>query len=662
MLYKLCIILFLLVNLDAKNTIIESQPEIIFNYDKLKRYQDKLTLQVKFNKAILLLNKEKYKEAIKILDETSIFLRVPSNLNMGIAYYKLGQIDNAVINLNKVYNSKRAIKRNTYSYMSACFYLYKISKDTKYLDIIVKIATKYKKLSEHSKKMLADTYIILKEYNKALRILNSMDFALDLKKALLHMKLKDYKQAEVALVKAKENTVNNDTLDKILWVMIYRDLKTNDLDKLYENLDLIQKRKSTFKTNTQMPLEIYFNKDKYSSKEYMNFVLNFDEKRKIDFAYYFAPFIFSDKYEILYDSMKGFIFDTKDSIKSLDEMLSYNAAFINIIKDDPIIRVNKLKSLIKGDTRSYVYYNLGLCYAQIADYHSAFNYFEKAYRLNPGNKLYSSMTLITAKRLKRKIKDEDYISSNLKSNKGLYKDFGLNLYKQFLSPTFKIKKTNKKYENTIFFKALDYLEKVDEKKDLTNHILLKEYKKDPYIYLINLVQRRKNEDNYTYYSRLQDTIPLSLNNNFLEGPLIISKYYLEILKALGLFYKADIYIAGKKTPSYLRTKALTNLYFNNPDETIKTLEYLQEEYKLEDRYNMYMMVAALLQAGRYNDASVQISLIKAILNDKGADFLTAVQLIQDLTFISAKQYIKEPYTDLLIDFRLIGLDEFLESL
>ena len=35
---------------------------------------------------------------------------------------------------------------------------------------------------------------------------------------------------------------------------------------------------------------------------------------------------------------------------------------------------------------------------------------------------------------------------------------------------------------------------------------------------------------------------------------------------------------------------------------------------------MYLMVAALLEAGRYNDASIQISLIKAILNDQDADF------------------------------------------
>ena len=70
----------------------------------------------------------------------------------------------------------------------------------------------------------------------------------------------------------------------------------------------------------------------------------------------------------------------------------------------------------------------------------------------------------------------------------------------------------------------------------------------------------------------------------------------------------------------------------------------------------------MLEAGRYNDASIQISLIKVILNDPDADFLTAIQLIQDLKISSAKQFLLQPYLDSLIDFKLIGFDEYLESL
>lgn len=77
---------------------------------------------------------------------------------------------------------------------------------------------------------------------------------------------------------------------------------------------------------------------------------------------------------------------------------------------------------------------------------------------------------------------------------------------------------------------------------------------------------------------------------------------------------------------------------------------------------MYLIVAALLEAGKYNEASLQISLIKAILNDTSADFLTGVQLIQELKLGSASQYFNEKYLDDLIDFKLVDFDQLLESL
>ena len=322
----------------------------------------------------------------------------------------------------------------------------------------------------------------------------------------------------------------------------------------------------------------------------------------------------------------------------------------------------KLKKLLNKDTKAYVYYNLALSYAQINDVHNAFKYFEKAYKLNPGNKLYASMTLITAKSLKIKINDKEYIENTIKTKQGQYNYFGKELYKLFINPAYKTSYDVISYSNTIFYKAIKFLENLNEGKNLTIDPLLNQYHKDPLIYLIRLVQRNKNENDFSYFSRLQDNIPLTLNNNFLHGPLIVTKYYVDILKALGLFAKADLKMSTKKTPTYLRTKALTDLHFNASDETIKTLEYLRLEYNLEDKYSMYLMVAALLESGRYNDASIQISLIKAILNDDGADFLTAVQLIQELKITSAKQYLNEPYLDSLIDFKLVGYDDYLESL
>ena len=660
--YKLLlIIIFVNYTLYAKD-LIESQPEIVFQFEKLKKSQENLLLQIDFNKAVLHLNKNEYEEAIKLFQKTSKILEIPSFLNIGIAYYKLGAIDKSIVYLNKIYDKPENAEGNTFAYMSSCYYLYQISKDNKYLDTIIKTSKKFKNLSEHSKRMLLDAYVILKEYENALEVLNTMEYSMDLKKALIYLKLKDYEKANQFLKKAKDQNSNPNTTDKILWFINFTNLKLNNIDELKENLDLINERKSRFKANTELPIEIYFNQNKFTSKQYLDSVIKFDGNRKIDFVFYFAPFIFSDSQEIIYDSLKGFIYNQKENIINLEEMVEYNTKFLKIVKEDPIIRVVELEKMLTKDNKSYILYNLALSCAQISDYNKAFKYFEKAYKLNPGNKLYSSMYLLSANRLNMKIKDREYIENNIKNNNGLYNYFSKEIYTLFSNPEYVSTEKPLEYENTIFYKALDFLKAMDNGTLSSNHMLLDEHFKDPLTFLIKLVQRKQNESDYTYYARLQDTIPLSLNNQFLEGPLIVTRFYIDILKGLGLFSKADMRIVGKKTPSYLRTKALKDLHSNAPDEAIKTLEYLQSEYKLEDKYTMYLLVAALLEAGRYNDASIQITLIKAISDDQDANFLTAVQLIQELKISSAKQFLTQPYLDSFIDFKLVDFDEYLESL
>lgn len=649
-------------SLFAKNDVIDSQPEILFKYDKLKKNQEKLRLQVEFNKAILLLEKEEYKKAINILKETSSILKIPSFLNIGIAYYKLNQIDNALLYLNNIYEYKEAAFSATYSYISACFYLYQIKQERHYLETIIEVTRKYKNLSEHSKRMVADTYVILKDYESALKVLEAMDFPMELKKAMLYLKLEDYVSAERHLQKAYNETLNQQKKNLILWLLVFRDLKANELSKLKENVEKINEVKDYFKVNLEHPLQIYFNKNKYTPKQYLNSITNFDENRKIDFMFYFAPFIFSDNEEILYDISKGFIFKDKQNVQSLEEMVRYNAKFIDIIQDDPIQRVHKLKSYIKEDTNSYMYYNLALCYAQINDFHNAYAYFTKAYKLNPGNKLYAVMTIISAQKINKKIKDFDYIEQNIRSKDGMYKYFGQKIYNIFLNTKFDIAFEPLTYRRTIFYKALDYLVKLENDEIDLEHPLFVEHYKDPLVYLMKSTIRRGGENDFNYFARLQDETPLKINNNFLEGPLIITKFYIDLLKAIGLFYKADLSLETKQNPSYLRTKALRKLYEGKPLETIKILESLQKTYKLEDKYTMYLIVAALLEAGKYNEASIQISLIKAILADSSADFLTGVQLIQELKLSSSSQYFAEPYRDDLIDFRLEKFDELLESL
>ncbi len=645
----------------AKKELTQSQPEILFSFEKLQQSQENLELQVEFNKAVLLLNRAEYKKSIEMFENTSKYLFVPSQLNIAIAYFKQDDMENAKKYFNVIFTNENNITEQTYPYMSSCYYLYQITKDNKYLEKIVKISKKFKNLSEHSKRMIADTYVILKDYVNALQVLDSMIYSMDLKKALIYLKIDDYEKATMYLNRAKEKTSNPKTIDKILWFMVYANLKSNNLKNLKDILEEVNKRRSMFHSNIELPLEMFFNKDRYSPKDYLKSVLKFDKERRIDFVFYFIPYIFSDSQEIIYDSVKGFIYSSDNNIKDLDYMLKYNQDFLNLVKSDPVLRVQKLKELINKDSKSYMHYNLGIAMTQIGDFNNAFLSFERAYKLNPGNKLYASVLLMTADKIKNKLRDKEYIETALKTKDGSYNYYGKELYKTFLNTTYTYKSEDK-YEETIFYKALDFIKKMDKNEDISQHALLNEYLKDPLIYLIKFVQRNENEKDYDYFSRLQDTVPMQLNNNFLEGPLIISQYYMDVLRGLGLFLKADFEIEGNENPSYLLTKALRELYFGNSKGTLKILESLQKKYNLEDKYTMYLMVAVFLDLGKYNEASLQLSLIKAILNDSNSDFLTAIQLIQELKITSAIEFLKEPYTNTLIDFRLKGLDEYLDSL
>jgi tetratricopeptide (TPR) repeat protein len=647
-----------------ENETIESLPNILFTYDKLKKENTVTTLQVDFNKAVQHLENEEYEQAIAILERTSDVLRIPSYLNLGIAYYKLNDIHKAQVYLKQIYNVKETMYANTYAFMSTCYYLYEITKEEHYLEELIQAARDNKSLKDNEKRMLADTFIILKQYKQALDILKTIKSGVEFKKALLYIKLQDYKRSEPLLQRAYKESLSEQRTDEILWFMIYRDLKANDLPKLHEHLNILDQRIERFSVNRYLQLSLSFSETKYTSEEYLDFVVNYDQNRQLDMMFYFAPFVFSDNEEIIYDSLKGFIFNSKQNVQSLEQMVQYNSEFIKVIKDDPIKRVYELRKLIQNrDVKSYVYYNLALSLAQIQDFNAAHEYFKIAYKLNPGNKLYAAMTLLSAKRIYKTVDEESYIKRNIGSPYGLYNYFGQSLYALFIDKKHQINTKTQSFKNTIFAASIELLNQQHAGKKITGEeTLFQDHYKDPLVFLMHKVLRKNNESQFAYISRLQDTIALQINNNFLDTSLIITEFYVDILKALALFDKANFNIDNYYSPSYLRTKALELIHDGNSTAAIAILEYLQNRYSLKDKYTLYLIVAAYLQMGEYEEASLQISLIKALLNDSGSNFLNGVQLVQDLKLNSARQFFNHPYEDTLIDFKLIGFDAFLESL
>ncbi len=647
---------------------LESQPEILFQYKELTKNQDKIALRVKFNRAVLLLEKKQYAQAIVLFKQTAKILKVPSFLNIGIAYHKLKSQKNAFLYLKQIYDIKETAQEDAYSYMSAAYYLYKITNDRSFIEDIIQVASKKKRLSEHVKTLIVDTYIELGKYKKALKVLETIKRPSDLKLALLNIKIGKYNKAIIHLDKALKVSITDDVTNKILWFKIYANLKANNIARISGNLEDIKKQERIFKTNLQMPLVLYFNKNKHTAKDYFTSVTNFSVERKIDFIFYFAPFIFSDNEEIEYEEKKAFILKNKYNMNELDMMIEYNAKFIKIIKKDPIKRVFELQKLIDKsyDTKSYEYYNLGLCYAQIDDFHKAYKYFNKAYGLNKKNKLFSTMTLLSASRVNAKLSKirKEKLHENILSNTGTYTYYSQYIYKMLYKKSTSLNENTfrTKLKESIFFRALYFIDHIDKKGIHTTSPLLVEFEKDPLVHLFKLMARNSGESDYQYMSRIQDTIPVKYNDIFVKGPLIITRYYIDILKALGMFHIANLNIDNDKSATYYRTKALIDLYNNNSASAISLIEQLQTKYNVEDRYTYFLLIAALLESDQKEDAFITLSLVQALLRDSDANFLTGVELIQSLKLTSAVQYFKDKYHGELIDIKLVGLDEYLNEL
>jgi len=672
MIYLLLFFIFIHTNTYSKNPYeYESHSNIIFKNKELLHIEKSVSLEVDFNNAVLHLEREEYLKAINLFKKTAKILKVPSFLNIGISYYKLNSMNNAFLYLKKIYDFKDAAKEDVYSYISASYYLYLITKDRNYITSILETVKKApkEKVTENVKRLIIDTYIALKNYDMALNLALTMKEKDNLKIATLYLQKREYEKANIYLDAANGDFGDKKTLDTILWLKVFADLKINNLAKIKDNIAMMQKKTNNFEANKKLPIKIFFNPKKYDSKEYFNRITQFSDDRTIDMIFYFAPFIFVDNKEIYADATLGFVLKNQNNIDSLDLMVDYNKKFVAISKDDPIIKTVKLQEMIdaKEHVKSYEYYNLGLSYAHNFDFLNAHKYFKRAYDLSKSNKLYAAMALISAKRGDIVLKKEDLekLKNNLLSNNGTYKYLGKYVYKlvydnRYLLDTKGVSLYDRK---SIFLRALSFLDSMKRnKKMVASEPLLQADVKDPMVYLFRSLVIRENENNYKYMARLQDTLPKSYNDYFLKGPPLITQYYIEIVKSLGIYKKIDFNIKNERTPSYLRTKAIVQLFDGFPRGTLRIMEGLQTQYKLNDIYTLDLLAAAHLSMGDESNALATLSELQFEFNDSNAKFLSGIDLVQNQRLTSASQFFTQKYDGFFIDFKINNLDAFLEGL
>jgi hypothetical protein len=277
------------------------------------------------------------------------------------------------------------------------------------------------------------------------------------------------------------------------------------------------------------------------------------------------------------------------------------------------------------------------------------------------------MALICATRgeIKMPKPDIEKLKNNLLSNTGSYNYLGKYVYKLIYDSKYVLNGKNVSVydRKSIFLRGLDFLDSMKKNKRMIgNEPLLEADMKDPMVFLFRSLVQKPNESKYKYIARLQDTLPKSYNDYFLKGPPLITQYYIEIVKSLGIYKKIDFNIKNERTPSYLRTKAIVQLYDGFPKATARIMESLQNQYNLNDIYTLDVLSAAYLSYGDESNAMATIGELQFEYNDNNAKFLSGVQLLQNLKLQSAGQLFSKKYDGFFIDFELANLDDFIESL
>lgn len=636
---------------------------IVEHFSTLDETQKFLSMRVLFNKGVFFLSNDRVEEAIVLFEKTKKKFPNESLLNQAIGYYKLNKVDKAKEYFIKLYSDKKLVPKKLYIKINSSYYLYLITKEIRYLESISSDYIRFKPKDDYTKELVVDTYIILKQYDKAKEVINSQKHSSFLKKALLNIKLERYKEANNNFAKAEEEIVYEKDRLNFLWFKIFAYLKMNKGDKVDEMIKEFRKENLTeYRPQNSFPLKFRFNNKTDEIVSSFN-ELALSDSEQIDVLFYFAPFLFSDEKEIFFDNSSGFLFKQDTKISNLEEMVSYNMKLLDIISVDPVVRINKLKNILPDEkAKSYMFYNIGLAYAHILDYQNAYKYFYKAFNQNPGNHLYAAFTKLSAYRSGKKLKDEKYITSVINDKSGLYADVSLVIEKLF----FQKKKgvfvnTKSQLRGSEFYDALVFFTYYRDGETPIWKNIFKKQKSNQVVKILKLLTVDESSS-YKKIANFQNNVLMVEGKDYLSGPFIVQTLYIKYLRNLGLYNQANINNIDVGGLSVERLQAIALLYDLNFNESKKIFEYLQEEYLLEDKDTLYYLMASQIESNEYDSAILTLGLIKSLYEDSDSEFLTGLELLQENKLNGLSGYFKSKYKSSIIDYELKNLDEMMLEL
>jgi tetratricopeptide (TPR) repeat protein len=655
------------LNLNAKQEVFFSDGSSLeANANKIKRTQIRLKMQYVYNQGVDALKNKNFDKAILFFERTKILINAPSLLNLGVAYYNLKQNDKAMEYFEQVLKIKDLENKDYFAYLSCNYYLFLINADKQYANNAFTSFYKRKITTPQIKRLILDLHILLKQYEKSIVLLHNLNEGDNFKLGILYAKTKNFDKAQKHLLKAYNDELIQSVKNDILWVKIYIDLKSNNLRYLKEDLHSLLKRKKNFKSHIKMPLEIFFNKNMKTSDDNLYDLINLKLATKIDFIYYFAPFLFFDDEKIAHTLAPKFASQINNN-QSRDTFI-YNQKLLKILKQDHIKRVQTLQEDIdkKTDTYSYEYYNLALSYAQIKDYKSAYDNFVKAYRLNRGNNLYIAMVLMTLQKVDIVQDKEEEIAmlKRLISEKGSYKYLAQKIYNIHNNNYFDLSNAyiSNIHKNSLFYRALNFLSNYNIKDKKTFKFFKDEDLKDPLVSMFFMIKNTDNLNKYNYISKVQNALPTQNNEYYLKSAWVVNDFYIKLLKTFGLFEVSNFELYKNSEPSHLKTKAYVYLFSNKAQVARSLLNLLQKKYNLKDIDTHYYLACAMLDMGDTTNAWSVFWNMEYIYKNKDAKFLNGLRLLSDLKIDTAITKFESQYTGTMVDFSLKNYETLLQIL
>jgi len=426
------------------------------------------------------------------------------------------------------------------------------------------------------------------EYEDAKAYLENVDtntskFAL----ALVDLKLSSFKEAGAILKKQKQN---------IYPIIVY--LKPSLFD--------IKTAQEKFK------------------KEFLKHTSDF-----YDLFFYFAPFkVFNVNMTIDY-LKKGIAGIPLNSIEEAKHYLSKTAKYSNLnIKIAKAIKLainghiflanKEFEKLIEKNSDSYIlHYDLALTYAQLGEYHKAYNHFLRAYHLNPFDLKSGIFALYAAQ--KANIENKHLLAS-IKEDI-LKKPLEDAMLAIALNDRVKMAAFMEKEEKSTPMWLITRITIKDAfNKDYTYEALkLKSmFEKDLIANLLYFYASNKDEDIKTFARHYQSFfMSMKVNlNDFYYGANIARDWYFEFAKISGLLYRVRLDLVKKaESESFdvipiLERLAYANLFTKHFEEAYTIYNDLINNKKVEDSHTLYHAAVAAIAANHHANAVALMELAK----------------------------------------------------